>query len=177
MRPTPCSASGARSRTAMTATRTLRSIICCSAWNRTGGWRVPATNRKSALDSAFLRRLRFVVDFLFPAVADRRRLWSRAFLAARTRAKGCRPRPSASSITTAWRRCNLTGGHIHNVALNAAFLAAQAGTAITMPLILEAARWKFANRTGPSTSWNSNGPSRRYRWCPHGPESEAPAPA
>jgi hypothetical protein len=34
----------------------------------------------------------------------------------------------------------LTGGNIHNVALNAAFMAAHLGTSVTMPLILQAAR-------------------------------------
>jgi len=40
-------------------------------------------------------------------------------------------------------RLNITGGHIHNIALNAAFLAAGAGTPVTMPLILDAARSEF----------------------------------
>ena len=38
-RPTPSSASGARSRTATTATPTSRSTTCCSGWRRTGAWR------------------------------------------------------------------------------------------------------------------------------------------
>ena len=40
-------------------------------------------------------------------------------------------------------RLDLTGGAIHNVALNAAFLAAQTNSLVTMPLILEAARTEF----------------------------------
>jgi hypothetical protein len=40
-------------------------------------------------------------------------------------------------------RFNLTGGNIHNAALNAAFLAAQAGTPVTMPLLLTAIRTEF----------------------------------
>ena len=35
---------------------------------------------------------------------------------------------------------NVTGGHVHNIAMNAAFLAAQAGTPVTMPIVLERAR-------------------------------------
>ena len=38
---------------------------------------------------------------------------------------------------------NITGGHIHNIALNAAFLAARAGSPVTMQLILDAARSEF----------------------------------
>ena len=44
------------------------------------GLAILATNMKSALDPAFLRRLRFIVNFYFPAVADRRRLWSKVFM-------------------------------------------------------------------------------------------------
>jgi len=46
-------------------------------------------------------------------------------------------------------RPNLTGGSIHNIALNAAFLAARAGTAVTMPLIFEAARTEFRKLEKP----------------------------
>jgi sugar (pentulose or hexulose) kinase len=37
----------------------------------------------------------------------------------------------------------LTGGGIHNIALNAAFLAAAVGTPVTMQLVLDAARTEF----------------------------------
>jgi hypothetical protein len=40
-------------------------------------------------------------------------------------------------------RLSLTGGNIANVALNAAFLAAERGTPVTMPLVLEAARAEY----------------------------------
>src|SRR5205809_1014639 len=39
------------------------------------GLAILATNMKSALDPAFTRRLRFMVPFPFPALADRRRIW------------------------------------------------------------------------------------------------------
>ena len=39
------------------------------------GLAILATNRRSALDSAFLRRLRFIVEFPFPASAQRHRIW------------------------------------------------------------------------------------------------------
>jgi len=41
------------------------------------------------------------------------------------------------------------GGSIHNIALNAAFLAAQAGAAVTMPLVLAAARTEFRKLERP----------------------------
>ena len=46
-------------------------------------------------------------------------------------------------------RLNLTGGSIHNIALNAAFLAAQAGTPVTMPIVLTAARTEFRKLEKP----------------------------
>jgi len=44
---------------------------------------------------------------------------------------------------------NLTGGSIHSAALNAAFLAAQAGTPVTMGLVLTAARSEFLKMERP----------------------------
>src|SRR5947209_9967836 len=43
------------------------------------GLAILATNMKSALDTAFLRRLRFIVNFPFPGVAERRRMWAQVF--------------------------------------------------------------------------------------------------
>jgi hypothetical protein len=95
------------------------------------GLAILATNRKSALDSAFMRRLRFVVNFAFPDLAQRRAIWQR-ILPPQT--------PQADLDFDHLARLNLTGGSIQNVALNAAFLAAQRDEPVTMPLILEAAR-------------------------------------
>ena len=46
-------------------------------------------------------------------------------------------------------RLNLTGGNIHNIALNAAFLAAPGGHPVTMPLILHAARTELQKLDRP----------------------------
>jgi len=98
------------------------------------GLAVLATNMKSALDQAFMRRLRFVVNFPIPGVAERRRMWQRVF-------------PSRALLSgldyDRLARLNLTGGSIMNVALNAAFLAVEKSSAVTMPLVLEAARVEF----------------------------------
>jgi len=98
------------------------------------GLAVLASNQKEALDPAFLRRLRFVVEFPFPGPAERRRLWQGVF-----------PPEAETHGLDADRlaRLNLTGGSIHNVALNAAFQAAHQGTPVTMPLVLAAARAEF----------------------------------
>jgi SpoVK/Ycf46/Vps4 family AAA+-type ATPase len=98
------------------------------------GLAILATNMKHALDSAFMRRLRFVVTFAFPAQAERLSMWRKAF-----------PADTPTGVLDFHRlaRLNLTGGNIHTVAINAAFLAARRGNAVTMPIILEAARTEF----------------------------------
>jgi len=51
------------------------------------------------------------------------------------------------------------GGSIHNIALNAVFWAAQAGTAVTMPLVLAAARTEFHEadfRYSPTVNSNAS---------------------
>jgi SpoVK/Ycf46/Vps4 family AAA+-type ATPase len=95
------------------------------------GLAILATNMKSAIDAAFVRRLRFIVSFAHPGPAERRQIWQRAFPASV-------PRQRLDYEQLA--RLNLTGGNIHTVALNAAFLAAKAGTEVSMPLVLSAAR-------------------------------------
>jgi ATP-dependent 26S proteasome regulatory subunit len=113
------------------------------------GLAILATNMKSALDAAFLRRLRFVVNFPFPAIADRRRLWEKAFLQADVARKLSGP-PLEKLDYERLARLNLTGGHIHNVALNACFMAADSPRRkVTMSLVLEAARAEFLKLDRP----------------------------
>jgi len=102
------------------------------------GLAILATNMKSALDTAFMRRLRFVVNFPFPNVVDRRVLWRKVF--PQRNGQDAPHTPLAVLDYDRLARLNLTGGNIHNIALNAAFLAADAGTSVTMPLIFEAVR-------------------------------------
>lgn len=104
------------------------------------GLAILATNMKSALDSSFLRRLRFIVNFPFPGIAEREMMWTKVFP---------RETPVAELDYERLSRLNLTGASIGNVAINAAFLAAQVGTPVTMPLILEAARAEFRKLERP----------------------------
>jgi hypothetical protein len=98
------------------------------------GLAILATNMKTALDQAFLRRLRFVLDFPFPGVPERGAIWQRAFPAAT---------PVSGLDFDRLAKLNITGGHIAVIALNAAFQAAQAGGPVTMPMVLNAARIEF----------------------------------
>ncbi|NUM43471.1 MAG: ATP-binding protein [Anaerolineales bacterium] len=104
------------------------------------GLAVLATNMKSALDHAFLRRLRFIVNFPFPSREDRIRMWQQVFPA---------QTPVDGLDYAHLARLNLTGGGIHNTALSSAFMAAKAQMPITMPLVLEAARAEFRKMNQP----------------------------
>ncbi|HJV95289.1 MAG TPA: ATP-binding protein, partial [Albitalea sp.] len=104
------------------------------------GLAILATNRKNALDSAFVRRLRFIVNFPFPGPSERTAIWQRVFPA---------EVPLGELDLARLARFNLSGGSISNVALNAAFLAAQAAGRVTMPLVLEAVRNEFRKLERP----------------------------
>jgi len=104
------------------------------------GLAILATNLKSSLDSAFLRRLRFILHFPFPNAAQRKRIWERAFPPAV---------PRASLDLEFLSRLNVAGGTIHNIALKAAFLAAGRRVPVSMDLVLEAARSEFRKLERP----------------------------
>jgi hypothetical protein len=91
-----------------------------------GGFTIITTNLRHAIDPAFMRRFRFVVDFPMPSEEERLRIWSQAF-----------PR-NAPVEPVDWGRLAalpLSGGSIRNVALGSAFLAAEAGGSIDRGLI------------------------------------------
>ena len=97
---------------------------------------------------AFLRRLRFIVHFPYPTVADRKRLWEKVFLQAD--AKGNLAVPPLDELDyDRLAKLNLTGGHIHNAALNAAFRAAAEGSNVTMRLVLDAVRTELLKLDRP----------------------------
>jgi AAA+ superfamily predicted ATPase len=99
------------------------------------GLAILATNRKSALDKAFLRRLRFLVDFQFPGPESRRQIWQKVFP----------PEAEVNDLDCdALARMEVSGGNIRNIALNAAFLAAGEGKAIGMDQVMHAARREYA---------------------------------
>lgn len=99
------------------------------------GLAILTTNIKSALDSAFLRRIRFIVQFPFPDAAQRDEIWQRIFPAST---------PTNDLDTAKLARLNVTGGNIRNIALNAAFLAADADEPVRMTHLLRAARSECA---------------------------------
>jgi hypothetical protein len=104
------------------------------------GLAVLATNMKKAIDPGFLRRIRFVVNFPFPDAAQRAEIWQHIFP----------PRtPTEGLDIDKLARLNVAGGNIRNIAMNAAFLAADAGQPVRMSHILRSARSEFAKLEKP----------------------------
>lgn len=107
------------------------------------GLAILTTNDRSALDGAFLRRLRFVVEFPFPGQAARAQVWRRVFP----------PRvPTRGLDHDRLSRLNVAGGSIRNVALAAAFLAAAESEPVGMPHCALAARTECRKLGRPATS-------------------------
>ncbi len=107
------------------------------------GITVLASNRRGDIDSAFVRRIRFIVDFLPPGVVERRTLWQ---LALPERAPGGEALLDAIDWDTLAQRLELTGADIKAAAMGAAFLAHSEGARIGMPHIVRAARRELAKR-------------------------------
>lgn len=95
---------------------------------------VLTTNLKGAIDQAFLRRIRFIVQFPFPDRDSREAIWKRIF-PAKTPTEGLDSRKLSN--------LNVAGGNIRNIALNAAFLAADAGEPVRMKHLYEATKSEY----------------------------------
>jgi ATPase family associated with various cellular activities (AAA) len=107
------------------------------------GLAILTTNLRSAIDDAFLRRIRFVVQFPFPDVLQRMEIWRRMFP---------EKLPTADIDPARLAQLNIPGGNIRNVALNAAFLAADAGEAVQMKHLLRAAQGEYGKLEKTLTS-------------------------
>jgi SpoVK/Ycf46/Vps4 family AAA+-type ATPase len=95
-----------------------------------------ATNLQKNLDEAFQRRLQFAVEFPFPDEDHRLCIWHSVFPPAA---------PLAADIDFHFlaRRLKLSGGNIKNIAINAAFLAAEQASTIGMPHVIFATKREF----------------------------------
>jgi SpoVK/Ycf46/Vps4 family AAA+-type ATPase len=98
------------------------------------GLAILTTNLKDNLDQAFLRRLRFVLNFPYPKPPERQRIWQRAFPP---------QTPLASLDYGVLSELDVTGGVIKAIALNAAFLAADANEPVTMKHLLNATQTEY----------------------------------
>jgi ATP-dependent 26S proteasome regulatory subunit len=112
------------------------------------GLAILTTNMKEALDTAFLRRIRFLVHFPFPDPAQRAEIWRRIF------PEGT---PTDGLDHAALARLNVAGGNIRNIALHAAFLAADIGEPVRMSHLLRATRGEYAKLERPLTEIETGG--------------------
>ncbi len=111
------------------------------------GITVLASNLRQNVDEAFLRRLDFIVDFPFPEVAERRRLWALAFPAAV-------PLADDVDLEALAQRYSCTGAVITNAALQSAYSAAAGASPVTQQHLLRALRREFGKAgqlLGPSS--------------------------
>jgi ATPase family associated with various cellular activities (AAA)/Winged helix domain, variant len=110
------------------------------------GLAILATNRKSDLDPAFMRRIRLIVDFLPAGLAERARLWDLALGGAA---------PAGERIVGEVDRERLVSGlelspaEIKTVAINAAFIARAAGELVSDRHLWAAAERELAKRGRP----------------------------
>ncbi len=121
------------------------------------GLAILTTNMKQAIDVAFLRRIRFIVNFTFPDATQRQRIWQRVFP------------PDTPLDRLDWGKLaqfHLAGGNIRSIALNAAFLAADSGEPVRMAHILSAARSEYAKLEKPLTEAELRGFSSADRAHP-----------
>jgi hypothetical protein len=97
------------------------------------GITILATNLRQNMDEAFTRRMRFIVEFPFPEEDDRLRIW-----------QGVWPKevPLAKDVDLPQlaRQFRLSGGGIRNIALAAAFLAAEHDQPVTMGHLMHATK-------------------------------------
>ncbi len=99
------------------------------------GLAILTTNMRGALDNAFLRRIRFAVEFPFPDVPQRAAIWRRVFPPSA---------PTQGLDAERLARLRIAGGNIRNIALNAAFLAADRREPVQMHHVRAAARSEYA---------------------------------
>jgi SpoVK/Ycf46/Vps4 family AAA+-type ATPase len=95
-----------------------------------------ATNFRKNMDEAFVRRLQFTVEFPFPNESDRRRIWEGIW-------PENTPRASSLDLEFMARRFDITGGNIRNIAVAAAFLAADDGNVVTMQHLVQGTKREF----------------------------------
>ena len=109
------------------------------------GVAILATNFGDNLDAAFARRIQAAIEFPFPTIADRRRIWA-AMLGDDA------PRDVDVDIDVLARQFPLTGGHIKNCVLAAAFAAAAEHGAIGMGHLVRAVAHELEKAKQPVTA-------------------------
>ncbi len=108
------------------------------------GLAILATNRKSDLDSAFLRRLRYTVHFPFPGESERLKIWKQVL------PKSNRIETGDLDIPFLANKITLSGGHIRSIVYNASLQCAGMGLKkLTMDAVLTAAKRTYEKINQP----------------------------
>jgi hypothetical protein len=94
------------------------------------------TNNDTAIDEAFRRRISLHVHFPMPDASERIRLWQ-------TMMRATIPVQGRLDYAGLADRYEMSGGHIRNAVLRAAFFAADAGTPVTHQHLLRAAQLEY----------------------------------
>jgi hypothetical protein len=101
------------------------------------GLAILATNRRKDIDEAFLRRLRFVIEFPLPGTAERLRIWRSVIP----------PQVDASELDFDFlaQRFPLAGGHIRAIVFHACLQSAEAGAErrLTMQAVVLAVQREY----------------------------------
>jgi hypothetical protein len=110
------------------------------------------TNLRNNLDAAFVRRLRFVLEFPIPDQPWRRDLWEQSI-----------PQRRSADLDLApfVERFRLAGGLIHNIGVSVAHLAA-AGDGVITPALLVRATYRELEKAGLPRSVAEFGPLGGY---------------
>jgi hypothetical protein len=106
------------------------------------GLAILTTNLKGSIDQAFMRRIRFIVQFPFPDAVQRAEIWRRSFPA---------QAPTEGLDFNKLAKLSIAGGNIRNIVLNAAFIAADAGEAVQMKHLLRSAKSEYVKLERPLT--------------------------
>jgi AAA+ superfamily predicted ATPase len=84
------------------------------------GLAIVTTNIEDSLDSAFIRRLRYIVKFPFPGVRERALIWQKVYPPGVLKENN-------PKIFEMLGHMEISGGLIYSIALKSAFLAADDG--------------------------------------------------
>jgi hypothetical protein len=117
------------------------------------GVAILATNLRKNMDDAFVRRLHFTIDMPFPDETHRHRIWQGIW------PKNL-PRDDDIDLAQLAQRYEMTGGNIRNVALAAAFLAADDGDVVCMRHVMHATQREY-QKTGKLLRENEFAVGRR----------------
>jgi SpoVK/Ycf46/Vps4 family AAA+-type ATPase len=116
------------------------------------GMTILATNLRQNMDEAFVRRMQVIVEFPFPDEEYRRRIWEVVFPSEA-------PLDRNIDFGILAREVKLPGGNIKNIAINAAFYAAEDGRLIRMTHLTQAVRQEYRKlgRIWNEAEWNTKG--------------------